>query len=289
MSYLILAHLDDETALLSAAALRRLHGQESVEVISPEALAMAPRWLHTLTEASKASTPGGLQVSTEITLASGRSLTEEGLKVVFNRLRWADPPHFASALAVDREYASAEMSALWVSWLVGLQAQGIRVINPPGQGGLQPTTNRLEWLKVAAQAGLPVAEIYVRRRGSVEFDNEADQSRHDDTQSINQPKRPAPTIVLAAGEWIVPLNQYIHGEVTEKNFLIEELEGKINLLQERSGCRLLELLFTLVSGGAGGQLADNPAWSLVAVNPFPVLTARLGIEAIARMLEEAGR
>jgi len=271
VSYLILAHLDDETALLCAAMLRRMHGQDAVDVLSPEALAMAPRWIHTLTAAPQLTSPVGLQVNTEIALASGRLLTDEGIKVVFNRLRWADPPHFTSAAAIDRDYASAEMSALWVSWLAGLQDQGIPVINPPAHGGLQPSSNRLEWLKFAAEAGLPVVRIHVGGDGKPTGNSSGGLS------------------ILIAGEQILPFVSNSIGDVSEFQSVLKALQGELTALQKRTGCRLLELRIVPATGTADGNLVDDPIWRVAAVNPFPVVRDRAGIEAIVMMLEVAGR
>ena len=306
MEFLILAHPDDETALRVAAILRRRHGQEAVGIVSAEALAMAPRFVHTLS-----STPGrpGLAIDSAITLASGIALLSGEIRAVFNRLRSSDAPHFSTASNSDREYASAETGALWVSWLAGLQSQGAVVINPVWRGILQAGFSQLEWFKLAAQAGLPVGEIQVKAAGlppaetlvmpavepveSVEpttvLPDESPSEAHPGMQHwlasgklLLVREVPASGATPGAPGWRI----YDGGAADRFPVAVENLPEKIASLQASSTCTLLELIFIDNIDPPRGELGD---YCLASVNPFPYLSAPEAIHAVVQMMEDAAR
>lgn len=69
---------------------------------------------------------------TTIALADGQVLRDADIAVVLNRDTGVALPRFASSPAADRDYASAEFSALLASWLARLARQGALVAHPPG-------------------------------------------------------------------------------------------------------------------------------------------------------------
>jgi hypothetical protein len=146
------------------------------------------------------------------------------------------------------------------------------VINPPAHGGLQPSSNRLEWLKFAAEAGLPVVGVHVGGDGNPTGNGSG-----------------GGLSILIAGEQILPFVSNSIGDASEFQSELKALQGEITALQKRTGCRLLELRIVPATGTADGNLVDDPIWRVAAVNPFPVVRDRAGIEAIVMMLEGAGR
>ena len=219
---------------------------------------MAPVWRHTLTPQENSPR---LRIESHVRLAGGVELARDELKIIFNRLQSASAPHFHAALNTDQEYASAELSALWVSWLSGLAAGGVALFNPPLRGALQPGYSRLEWLKLASQAGLSVGPVAVSP-AAVNL-----TGRDEDRQN-------ARLYLLAAGNVQVALN-------SPESHNLAGVEEAVRRLQALSGCPLLELTFQASPEGEPNSLP------LGSVNPFPALgqeTARL---AVIQMLEEA--
>jgi hypothetical protein len=297
MQFLILTHPDDESALRIAALLRRRHGREAVGVVSAEALAMAPRVVHTLL----ASPPlPNLAVNTAIELVGGGLLLSGEMRVVFNRLRSSDAPHFSAALASDRLYASAEIGAFWVSWLAGLQAGGTAVINPAGRGGaLQPGFSRLEWLNLAAQAGLPVSEYRVDAAGLAVDEFAAGAAYAPEGTPAQKPAAPPQAAPRAEQRWlaaggrtvaldalVLPLLESGERRAAAAHFTaaLDGFAEKVSSLQAASACPLLELTFTAGPLPGGREIEDL---RLAAINPFPFITQPEAIFAIVQMLEEA--
>ena len=139
--YLVLCFDGDVAALW---AHRRLHdaGLAPLELVTAELLALAKTWEHRL---------GVDGVELNVELEDGRILRGSQINGVLNRL--ASSPHYVinHAIAEDREYASAESSAFYLSWLNGLQ----RVINRPTPQGLPGSWRHAsEWNILAATAGL---------------------------------------------------------------------------------------------------------------------------------------
>jgi hypothetical protein len=144
MRFVILAHVDDTTALRVGAALRTRHGAGQVRLVAAEELVFAPCWAHWLDDTV---------VTTQLRLSDSTVLDSERLGVVFNRLRYVHLPHFGGATQADRSYAVAETFAFWMSWLASLPCPVLNPATPRGLG-LQERSH-MEWLKLAAQAGLP--------------------------------------------------------------------------------------------------------------------------------------
>ena len=141
---LVLCHVGDRSAVRVYCALRERLRPGVVELVSGEELVLAPQWRHVMDSG---------HVGTELTLADGRRLCTDSMGLVFQRIQQFEMPQFARANADDREYAVTEMHALLLSWLEGLPGP---VVNPAGPRGLcGADRSRLEWMKLAATAGLP--------------------------------------------------------------------------------------------------------------------------------------
>jgi hypothetical protein len=261
MEYLILTHPEDLSALQVAAALRRRWGHAAVGVVSAATLAMAPKWSFS----AKISSPGvnstKLDTHSEVQLAGGMRLESGQIRVIFNRLRYTEVPHFSGASPADREYAEAEMNALWVSWLAGLQLQGSMVINPIQRGNLQPGYSRLEWLNLAGQAGMACEKYFA--------------------SSQEEQKYPGQDVIhrtLIAGKHCAPLDSGVDFD--------SEFQAKIRKLQDLSGCKLLEI--STRTAAENTLPGNNPL--VVAINPFPDFDRPAALEAAVKMLEgSAGR
>jgi hypothetical protein len=255
MKFLILAETADTLALRVGAWLRREHGAAALGVISPETLALAPRFVYR--QAPGEFSPE-LHIEFEIELASGVQLCTGELGAVFNRLRPPDPPQFRGASPADRQYASAELSALWVSWLEALQSQGTLVVNPPARGALQPAYSRLEWLGLACRAGLPVAAAALG-----------------EAERLVRPGDPTMERWLAAGKRFVHLNEPgvpAPDQTILPSAWAEGGLGGLARLQALSNCPLVEL--SLVDG------------AIAAIDPFPQASDPLAAAAIAGLLVE---
>ena len=266
MKILILAHLDDIGAQRVAARLRACLGRTAIEIIPAQSLAMAPRIVYTLEGQGAGS---GKSSSIAVQFAGGLELDAREYHTVFNRLHVCDAPQFSSAAQVDKDYANAELSALWVSWLFGLRSQGVRVVNPPLRGAFQPGYSRLEWLRLAALAGMPVKKVHFPASPANEL--------------------PAQVRWLAIGEKILPLplvlpgseNPWIetNGWLAGDDLLAPGISKEnILRLQALSNCPLLEII--LISNADGSR----PELVLSQVNPFPALLEDSGVEAVATFL-----
>jgi hypothetical protein len=140
--FLIVAGAEDALAVRVAAELIRRHSASGVAVVTPEELVLAPR--------IRCRSPG----TSGFTLHNGIVLEEQGIGVVFNRLRTAPVPHFQNARPADRDYAQMELFALLLSWLASLRCQVVNRPSPQALGGC--AWSEFAWRHLAAQAGLPV-------------------------------------------------------------------------------------------------------------------------------------
>jgi hypothetical protein len=141
--YLVLCHLDDRSAVRVYCALRAKHGSRAVELVSSEELMLAPRWRHALDSTT---------VLTELELADGRHIHSDSVGLVLQRILRLEPPQFQRSGPDDREYAAAELHALFLSWLEGLACPVVNRAGPRGLSGADRSL--LEWMRLAALAGL---------------------------------------------------------------------------------------------------------------------------------------
>lgn len=144
--YLVLCNTSDLAALWAYLQLKKDLG-EAIDIVTAEVLAHA-RWEHRLT------TNG---TSTTIALTDGRVIRSDDVRATLNRLEHIAPVS-ARAGAADREYATAEMHALFASWLHGLPG---RIWNRATPAGLSGSVWRkgAEWLQLAARAGFAAVPL----------------------------------------------------------------------------------------------------------------------------------
>lgn len=148
MTILILASASDETAIGVARLLVLRRGRDRVQLRAPTELVLAPHWEHRLSEA---------ETTTRVTVHDGASLGEPA--VIFNRLHDLEGAALKRGALEDRHYADAEMSALLLSWLSGVDCP---VVNPPLAAGFLVCRKRpIEWMRLAEAAGLRAADTYV--------------------------------------------------------------------------------------------------------------------------------
>jgi hypothetical protein len=148
LRYLVIAAPTDETAIRVYCELRSRHGADAVKIVSSEELEMAPRWILQLDSREACS---------EVRLASGLTIESGAVSAVFQRIRYAQAPHFAASSQYDREYAAAEMHAVLLSWLASLRCPVVNPPHPMGLGGLE--RRQIDWLLLGMRAGLPVIEL----------------------------------------------------------------------------------------------------------------------------------
>ena len=153
MTFLVLADEWDQTAARVASELATRHGRAAVRSLSPRQLA-AVSWSHRVEQRANTTT---------LRLADGASLADGDLSVVFNRLRFVDPPQFATASPADRDYAGAELSALLTSWLCGLRCPVVDRPQPPHLGSGWRST--IGWQLLAGAAGLPTRRLRYTTNG----------------------------------------------------------------------------------------------------------------------------
>jgi hypothetical protein len=124
----------------------RLPPDGCVLLVRPAELACAS-WTHTLRRNG--------QAATTVTLRSGQHISDDRLGAVLIRTESLAVPRFARSTSSDRNYAAAELRALFVSWVRSLAT---RAVNTPGGISLTgPSWTSRRWLSEAQRAGLRVA------------------------------------------------------------------------------------------------------------------------------------
>lgn len=138
---LVLTAADDDAALWLAHAFRE--SGASCVVVSVEALSFARRFSH------QVSVEG---FTTRIELAGGEVVCSETLLGVVNRMSWPPSLAWGSAERTERDYVTAELHALTVSWLAALPCPVRNRPSPDSLAGpvLAPVVAAVE----AAAAGL---------------------------------------------------------------------------------------------------------------------------------------
>jgi hypothetical protein len=150
MRFLLLANDGDATAPRVAAALRTRHPADSVALVTMRDLAQADEFTQTVNR---------LHSHTTIRLRTGVTIDSGDLGVVLNRLRHVAVPQFTQSNQADRDYATMEMYALLISWLMSLRCP---VVNRGGSSGLSAVPrSALEWFQFAAAAGLRTPRLSV--------------------------------------------------------------------------------------------------------------------------------
>jgi hypothetical protein len=139
--WLVLCSSEDASAIWAYQGLKRM-GIAPLELVTAESLACS-QWEHRLS---------GSGTLTRITLANGRVIDGDKVKGALNRLHGPSPYALQKAADSDREYAQAELTAFYLSWLHGLPGVVINRPTPMGLSGawLHPS----EWTLRAWRAGL---------------------------------------------------------------------------------------------------------------------------------------
>ena len=139
----VLCDPHDVPALWAARGLQQ-RGIE-VDLIASSMLADALVWEHRV----------GAEVSVNITLADGRTLSSSAPVGVLNRLQFVPTSRLDAVGGPDRDYAVQEMQALFLSFLEALCATVVNRPSPQGLGGAWMHVS--QWAALAGQAGLPFA------------------------------------------------------------------------------------------------------------------------------------
>ena len=140
--WVVLCESNDLPALWAYRGLAE-RGAAPVELITRDVLLRGPRWCHRI------GRDGTTDV--DIELPDGRALRGSATKGVLNRLVSAPAPYFL-AVPADRDYATQEFFALFMSWLHCLPGT---VLNRPTPQGLSGRwRDQSEWTVLAAKAGL---------------------------------------------------------------------------------------------------------------------------------------
>ena len=241
--WLVLCSSSDMPALWAYQGLKAC-GLAPLELVSAEVLACSLRWAHGLRKAG---------VSIEITLADGRTITADTTRGVLNRLVSVPSEYLPQANPAERQYATQEFTAFFMSWLYALPQP---VLNRPTPQGLSGHWRHIsEWVWLASCAGLPTAR-YI-------------QTSHDENNEMR-----------AAGKLIPPHTQVqtiivVAGRVVGVPVPSEISEG-CRRLAALAGTELLGIEF--VAGTAG-------PWTFVGATPFPDL--RLGGQGLLGALKDA--
>jgi hypothetical protein len=141
--WLVLCSPADRPAIWAACGLRR-RGVVPIEVVSAEALLLAPVWDHRIGSDGTASST--------VRLHDGRVLEYGAIDGVLNRLGTVPAPSIGPSER-DRAYIQQEHAALLLSWLASLR-HVINAATALGLAGAWHSPAHSQWL--AAAAGLPV-------------------------------------------------------------------------------------------------------------------------------------
>ncbi len=264
-----MCHLDDESALKTVSLLRERHGAERVVSVSSDELIFAPYWFHEVRSD---------KTTTKITLATGQKLNSSEIGVVFNRLCRLSITHFSNQ--ADRNYATMEIYALFLSWLYSLPCPVINTAVPRGLGSHR--YSHLTWLKRAAVAGLPVRDLHFTTSPRLfpakdlkafrPAEIEEGVPLHEispNSLSVNQP-----AYFIEAGDVekqsVLITGQRLTGELSSK------FKKQLLRLADISGCPLLRVEF--------GKF--NRFWKVTNVDAFPHLTSDSEFSALLTLLEE---
>jgi hypothetical protein len=243
--WLVLCEPYDADARWAAEGLRA-RGLAPLELVTAHDLAGARRWVHRLGEG---------EASVEIDLADGRTLDSRRVHGTLNRLFAPSPWHLTLLRTGDREYATQEWAALYLSWLYALPGQVINRATPQGLCGRW--RHNSEWLWLAAQAGLPTLPLTLRW----------------------------PPALESGGEWLTPL---VPPDTPRRLVLVvdgQALDGSLPPAVAE-GCRWLAALAGLRLMGVELAATQAGPWTFAGVQVCPPLQAGGGplLDALARAL-----
>ncbi len=223
----------------------------AVQVWSAEDL-IDVRWSHRVGSSGEARTTLTWQ---------GQSFSDRAISAVWFRERCLTSSAASARWAkADRDYAEAELRALWVSLLRSL---GPRVVNGvDGTSPSGPTFSRLQWLAKAREVGLPLARSKVAT--SARLVPRWRGSPYDARRPLRLVEgRPAGRVLVVAGQ--ASQGPYQEG---------------LGALSRVTGCDFLEVTFACDKDGQ---------WGVFAVDPLGLLDQQTDVEAAATMLVRKAR
>jgi len=219
----------------------KAHGLAPLELVTDTMLGRGARWDHQL---------GADGVVIDVTLADGRRIRNDTVRGVINRLLWVPSEQLLRGHPSDREYATQEFYAFFMSWLYALPRP---VLNRPTPRGLCGQWRHMsEWIWLATKAGLPTPEY---RRSSRDYILEMDESSR-----------------------IVPIGTPVNTLIVVKGHVVG-VPAPSSICE---GCqRLAEFARTEL---IGIEFTDGPTgpWTFAGATAFPDL--RIGGEALLDML-----
>ncbi len=238
---LVLCSSNDIPCLWAYQGLRK-RGLNQTELISAEALEYSLRWVHQLDSSGS---------NVDILLADGRSIQNDSIDGVLNRLSTIPVQHLLMARAEDREYALSEMAAFYTSWLYALPRPILNLPTPQGPAGQWRHTS--EWAFMASKAGLVTPEY---KQSGYDYTTMVYFNGGMAGASLFPPGTATRTIIVACGHAIGPQAPS------------DIIEGCLSLA-EVSGTGLL-----------GIEFAQGPEshWTFAGATPMPDL--RLGGEEL---------
>jgi hypothetical protein len=223
--WLVLCASTDLSALWAYQGLRA-RGLHPLELVSAEQLAHSLRWEHRLRSDG---------VTVRITLADGREVHHDRVWGVLNRVLSVPPAWCTVATAADREYATQEIGAFFLSWLYALPGPVLNRPTPQGLSG--PWRHPSEWHCLAGRAGLSVGPYT--------------QSGLDSPDICGVPATQVDrTVFVAADRVIAP---------------------PLTPASVQVGCRRFAELFGASLLGIDFTLAPDGQWIVVGCSPYPDL------------------
>jgi hypothetical protein len=259
-TFTVVASRQDRTAALVAAALRDCHGPAAaIRWLDAGALALAIGWSHRVGRTGEATT--------DLRLPTGEQLDAGALGVVLNRAAPPAPPAFSGP---DREYAATELFALLLSWLASVPGP---VVNPPSPRGLAGAgRGRLEWLGLAAAAGIPIRACRMTtsaRRYRV-------TGHHPDGVPTPIPTGDRPAVLAARA--ITERRRGVVAGGTVEDVPDTGMHRPLTALAAAVGCPLLGVDVVRVAGGG--------RWLLDRVDVWPEARTHAGATALATALSD---
>jgi hypothetical protein len=142
--WIVFCSSSDHSAIWAFEGLQR-RGLAPLELVTTECLGVARFWEHRVGA-------GGAHL--KIGLHDGRTLCSSQIRGALNRIAAPAPTLIQHAVESDREYATAEMQAFYLSWLNAVPGN---VVNRPTPQGMSGAWHHIsEWALIANRCGFNV-------------------------------------------------------------------------------------------------------------------------------------